>query len=287
MTSQETEILEKIHQARDLYIKQNYKPAIELYKWIEGQIKDDPVNLPIIQIELGWSYYNFKDYKNCIVYLKKALQSNSLNTRQKFDCLKLIGFSLASSGNKKEAISFLDKSLKHNTPEEEKRYVHFKLGEIHFIEGAIKKAKQHLEKIINYFSWNEADYYQALMYYLGFITFYEKQYEKANNYFSEIIRNAPTKKSKATGYFGLAHILHETKDIKELKNTCEKIIEIDKNFYDQETIGYFMCKAFMELEHYDKFISFYNELRRKYPKGRYSGFYPIFEKTLLQIKSKK
>ena len=286
MTSQEQEILEKIHQARDHYIKQNYEPAIELYTWIENQLQDDLVNLPIIQIELGWSYYNFKDFKNCIIYLKKALQSNSLNTQQIFDCLKLIGFSLAVSGEKKEAITFLEKAIEQEIPEEEKKYVNFKLGEIHFIEGAIKKAKQQLEPIHKYFSWKEPEYYQTLLYYLGFIAFYEKQFERATHYFSEIIQNTPIPKNKASGYFGLAHLSHEKKNFVELKRSCEKILELDKDFYDQETIGYFLCKSLMELKQYKQFLSIYFELHRKYPNGRYSSYYPLFEKTLQKTKPK-
>lgn len=286
MDSKEQKILEKIQKARDYYLKQNYKQAIEIYKWTEEQIKDDPVNLPIIQIELGWSYYNSKDFKNCISYLKKALKSNSLNTRQKFDCLRLIGFSMASSGNKKEAIEYLNKALEHNIPDEEKKYVYFKIGELYFIDGAIKKSKHYFQKIRNYFSWKENAYYRTLIYYSGFIAFYEKHFEEATQYFTEIVNKASDKETKASGYFGLAHILHEKKNFTELVQTCKKILEHDKNFYDQETLGYFFCISFMELKQYTKFTSFYNELHKKYPNGRYRNFYYIFDKTLLEIKSK-
>lgn len=285
MNSDEQKILEKIRKARESYINKDYNQAIKLYKWIEEQIKDDPVNLPIIRIELGWSYYNFKDFRNCILNLQKALASNLLTVQQKFDCIKLIGFSCASTGNTKNAIKFLDEAIQQKIPDEEKKYAYFRLGEIHFIEGAIKKSKEHLEKVAKYFSWKEIDYKKVLEYYLGFIAFYEKQYEHAENHFTKIIQHTSNNKDKASGYFGLAHLLHQKNNYNELVKICKKILELDENFYDQETLGYFFCKSFAELKQYKELASFYAELRKKYPKGKYNSYYPVFENRLLKAKT--
>lgn len=285
MSSNEQKILEKIQEARESYINKDWNQAIRSYKWIEEQIKDDPVNLPIIWIELGWSYYNLKDFENCILSLEKALNGNLLNVRQKFDCQRLIGFSYAFAGNNKNAIKLLTMAIKQKISDEEKKYAYFKLGEILFIEGAIKKSKEHLIKVEKYFSWKETDYKKVLEYYLGFIAFYEKRFKDAENHFTKIIDHASNNKDKASGYFGIAHILQQRKNYKESVNICKKILELDKDFYDQETLGFFFCKSFSELKQYKEFAIFFTELREKYPKGRYNSYYPIFEKTLLKIKN--
>ncbi len=284
MNSDEKKVLEKLQQARDAFINQKYTKAIESYKWVEEQIQDDLTNLPIIWIELGWSYYNSKDFQNCIFYLEKAQNSPSISSKQRFDCLRLIGFSYQTLRKTKKALYFLEKTLNQEIAESEKKYVYFEIGKIYFLKGAIKKSKNYLEKASDFFDWNERAYCQALTYYLGFIAYYERQFAKAKKLFVEIIENASDDNGKATGYFGLAHLLYEDKNYGELADVCNRIIELDKNFYDRETLGFFLSKSFMELKRYDEFVIFFNELRNDYPNGRYQSYYPVFEKTILKLK---
>lgn len=284
MNSNEQEILEKIDQARSAYLQQNYKESIELYKWVEGQIQDDPVNLPIIWIELGWSFYNSRDFNNCISYLQKSLTSESLTTRQQFDCLRLIGFSYGALKDSKNSLRFLESAIEKELPASEKKYVHFEIAKIHFITGAFKKSKGYLDTAVRFFNWKEADYYQAIRYYQGFISFYEKEYESAESAFTEIIEKASGNRNRATGYFGMAHLFYERKHYGELIEVCKKVLEMDKNFYDRETLGFFLCRAFVELSRHEELATFYSELRNKYPAGRYQSYYPNFEKALLKAK---
>jgi len=284
MASTEQTILEKLRQAREAYSRQQYIEAIELYRWIADQIQDDKINLPIIYIELGWSYYNANDFKNCTLYLKKALSAGTLVPQQRFDCLKLIGFSYKSSGETANALQYLGKAMDQAISEEEKRYVNFEIGKIHFTAGAIQKSKPYLKKAEQHFTWNDSMYFQAIAYYLGFVAYYEKQYQLAENYFSKIIEKSTDGSGKAAGYFGVAHLLYEVKNYPELADVSQKILELDRNFYDKETIEFFLSQAFMELGQHREFAAHYASLRKKYPAGRYQGHYPIFEKKLLQVK---
>ena len=93
MSFSEKEILAKIELARQYYGDKKFNEAIGLYSELTDILKDDSDNLPIIQIELGWSYYNNQDYPKAISFLKKALSSEGLNPHQIFDCTRLIGFS--------------------------------------------------------------------------------------------------------------------------------------------------------------------------------------------------
>lgn len=280
MNPDEKKVLEKIGQARNAYLKNDYAKSVELYKWVEGQIQDDPVNLPIIWIELGWSYYNLRDFKNSISYLEKALTSSQLTVRQQFDCLRLIGFSHGALKESNNALRFLKNALKKDISEAEKKYVNFEVGKIYFLTGALKKSETYFESAAKFFHWEEAEYCQSIRYYQGFLAFYEKEYAYAERAFAEIIENARGKENKATGYFGMAHLLYQKQDYTELIALCEKIMELDKNFYDGETVAFFFCKSFMELNRLKELAIFYNELKNKYPNGRYHSYYPAFEEIL-------
>lgn len=280
MNPTEKQILEKLHQAREAYMRQQYHKATALYKWVEAQIQDDRANLPIIQIELGWSYYNAGDFKKAIHYLEEAQKSSTLTAQQRFDCLRLIGFSYQALGKTEQALDFLERALSMDTAESDKKYIYFEIGKMRFLQGALIKSKTYLEKAVGFFDWQEEKYYQSILYYLGFVAFYEKQLDRAKQHFSEIIEKASENEGKATGYFGMAHILYECNNYRELTDTCHRILELDQNFYDRETLAFFLSKSNLELKRYDEFAIFYNQLRKKYPEGRYRDYYPIFEKRL-------
>ena len=280
MATTEQTILEKLRQAREAYSSQEYDKAIEMYRWVSDQIKDDKTNLPIIYVELGWSYYNANDFKNCILYLKKALSGDTLTVQQRFDCLKLIGFSYKSSGDISNSLQYLGRAVDEEIPESQKRYAYFEIGKIHFTSGAIHKSKPYLKKAEAYFTWNESMYFQAISYYLGFVAYYEKQYQLAQRYFSKIIEKIANDKGKAAGYFGLAHLFYVEKNYAKLIEVCRKILKLDNDFYDKETIEFFLSKSFLELGQNSDFIKHFSNLRNKYPKGRYQSHYPLFEKKL-------
>jgi tetratricopeptide (TPR) repeat protein len=284
MNPDEKKVLVKIERARNAYLKNDYAKSVELYKWVEGQIQDDPINLPIIWIELGWSYYNLRDFKNSILYLEKSLTSSQLTVRQQFDCLRLIGFSHGALKDSKNSLRFLKEALKKDIPETEKKYVNFEVGKIHFLTGALQKSETYFESAARFFTWEEADYFQSIRYYQGLLAFYKKEYEYAERAFAEIVENARSKENKATGYFGMAHLLYQKQNYGELLVLCEKIMELDKNFYDGETVAFFLCKSFMELNRLKELTIFYNELKNRYPNGRYHSYYPAFEKILTQAK---
>lgn len=282
MNPDEKKIMDKIGHARNAYLEKDFGKSVELYRWVEGQIQDDPVNLPIIWIELGWSYYNLRDFKNSIWYLEKSLTSDLLTARQQFDCLRLIGFSHGALKDGKNALQFLTEALKKDIPEAEKKYVNFEVGKIYFLTGAFKNSRIYFEIADKFFDWKEANYCQSIRYYQGFLAFYEKQYEYAERSFSEIIENAQGGEGRATGYFGMAHLSYQKENYKELIVICEKIMKLDKNFYDGETVAFFLCRAFTELNRLKDLTLFYSELKDKYPNGRYQSYYPIFQKVLLQ-----
>ena len=284
MKPTEQEILDRLARARDAYLDRDYNRALMDYLWVAEHIKDDPDNLPIVQIEIGWSYYYSGKYEKAIEYLIKALESDKLDAQQRFDALRLIGFAYEGLGQTDKALEYLNKALTEDVNEHAKKYVYFELGKILFQQNKIAEAEQYLTKTLGLFRDEEVDYRLAIAYYLGFAAFLKRDLEAARKYFYQIIHQAPSDKEKATGYFGLAHIFFEEKDAPVLFDTCEKILSLNPDFEDKETLAFFTAFAFMYMKMWPELEQTYRRLQENYPQGRYSNYYPVFEEALRQHK---
>ncbi len=273
MSFSEKQILEKIESARENYAKKNYGEAITLYEQVAKILKDDADNLPIIQIELGWSYYNSQSYAKAINNFRKALESNKLTGQQAFDCKRLIGFSEELQGNRKEAIQNLNQALDMNISESLKKYTFFELGKIYFLDGQMIEAEHYLKKAESLFKPDELSYTLALAYYLGFTSYFLKKFKDSRNYFDFIITHADDHKTKAGGYFGLTHLHYHQKEYPVVTDLCEKIMRLDESFYDKETLGFFLCESYYQLKSWDHLDNFFGQLHQQYPTGRYAGEY--------------
>ncbi|NOX36064.1 MAG: tetratricopeptide repeat protein [Calditrichaeota bacterium] len=280
MKPTEREILRRLQKARHAYLNRDYQKALQEYHWVAEQIQDDPDNLPIIWIEIGWSYYYNKDYPKSIEYLKRAVDSGKLQEQQIYDCLRLIGFAYGSLQQFKEALDYLNRAREFSVSESDKRYIYFELGKIYFLQGNIKEAEPHLQKAWELFRIEERDYKLALAYYLGFVHFFKRDFNEARKCFNQIIQMGETDRERAPGYFGLAHLAYEEKEYPLLIDLCEKIVQLDPDFYDKETLAYFLCTGFMHLKMWDELDDFFQEMKANYPNGRYRISYPVFEKAL-------
>ncbi len=284
MKSEEQQVLKRLKAARNAYLKRNYTRAIEHYRWIEQAIQEDENNLPIIWIELGWSYYYNHQYTEAIEYLNRALQSGRLNPEQRFDCNRIIGFSYQQLNEWERAIEYLTEALRQPVAESVKRYAYFELGKIYFIHRELDAAESYLLKADKLFRLEESDYKFTIHYYLGFIEFFRKQYSEARRHFQYIIQNSTSDASRATGFFGMAHLFYEENDYPALMDVVEKIVQLDPNFYDKETLGFFACIACMYLYKWEEMEDFFQALKQQYPAGRYAAYYPFFDEALRERK---
>lgn len=115
---------------------------------------------------------------------------------------------------------------------------------------------------------------------MGFVAYFQKRYEEAKSRFNKLLHENNDVKTKASGHFGLAHLYYHDKNYILLKDTCEKIIRLDTTFYDKETLGYFLCHAYLHLKMWPELSSFFQELESSYPNGRYSTEYKAFRQVL-------
>ena len=280
MKKSEQQIIDDLAAARNYYSSGKFQQAIEIYSRLAEVLKDDKENSAVIQIELGWSHYQNQDYPQAIACLAKARESGILDMQQEFDCYRLSGFSQALLGQKKEAVAQLKKALGMEVPEAVKRFSYFELGKILFIDGQMMEAQHYFTLAQPLFTEEENSYLTALAYYRGFINYFQKNYTAARKDFDYVVKLSDDHKTRASGYFGMAHLYYQQKDYPVLIDICEKIMRLDEAFYDKETLGYFLCESYLHLKNWESLENYFNELKGQYPEGRYKNEYYRFADDL-------
>lgn len=280
MKTDRDKIILRLHGAQEAFLEKDYRTSLSQYKWLENHLQDEPENLPFIWIEIGWNHYFLKDFRNAIFYLRKALDSRQINSRQIFDCLRLLGYCYEYTGNPDRALAYLQDALQQSVEDPIKRHVHFEIGKIFFAQNNALAAKPYLEKAYKFFDDDEASYCQTIRYYLGFIAYIESQPLKAKAFFNEMIENSIDPGGKAPGFFGLAHLAYEAKQYQEVLEACLQIVDFDPDFYDKETLAFFLCRSYMELKKWKELEVFLPQLLENYPDGKYKSAYPTLVAAL-------
>ncbi|MFZ0392000.1 MAG: tetratricopeptide repeat protein [Calditrichia bacterium] len=280
MGIKESDLMNILSEARRLYEQKSFTEAIRRYREAADHLKEDADNLPIVQIELGWSYYAAQQYREAVRVFQKALASGKLDDQQKFDVLRLCGFSLELSGDWQQAHDYLDKALRVEIAERIKRFTYFEMGKLLFIRGKISEAEQFLQTAEDLFEDDEPDYLLTLNYYMGFSRFFQGNYKEARRRFDFIIQNAGEPEKKVGGYFGLAHLHFKNKEYPALLDLTERILLLDPEFYDRETLAFFSCEAFFHLNKWEDLERFFREMVQRYPHGRYFKEYAKFQAAL-------
>lgn len=271
-------------QAHRAFEEGDYREALKQYRKAEKILKGSPAALAAVKIESGWCFYQLKDFSKAIHCFQQALQEKSLSALQRFDCLRLWGFSLQAMGNHAEAIKQLQQALQETVEEEQKRFVYFELGKLYFLEGQFGDARVHFLAAQALFHEEDPDYRQSCTYYLGFIAYYQRKIAQARKYFNHYIENSTRPADQAAGYLGLAYLFSHQGEAVALQDTCEKIMAVDPDFSDKESLAYFLCKSFMAQRKWEELELFLGELTSHYPQGRYAFAYPVFELALVQQK---
>ena len=274
MTYDRDKIILRLRAAQEAFLEKDYRTSLSQYKWLENCLQNEPDNLPFIWIEIGWNHYFLKDFRNAIFYLSRALESQKINVRQIFDCLRLLGYCHEYTGNTDKALAYLQDALGQDVDDIIKRHVHFEIGKIFFARNNALAAKPYLEIAYELFDNDEASYTQTIRYYLGFIAYIETLPEKASGFFSEMIANAADDCGKAPGYFGLAHLAYEAGNYQKVLDCCLQIVEMDADFYDKETLAFFLCRSYMQLKRWKELEIFLPQLLNNFPEGKYKSAYP-------------
>ena len=276
MKADKAEVINALKKAHTAFLNKDYKSSLKEYQWLERNLQDKPEDLPVIWIELGWNFYFLQDFENAIFYLQKAVREPQLNLKQRFDCLRLLGYSHEYAGREEKGLAYLQDALAEELSDFDKRHILFEIGKIFFSQNNPIEAKKYLQQAYGIFSNDELDYIQTARYYLGFIAYIEGKQEDAERLFHEIIKFARDEPGQAPGHFGLAHLSYEQKEYEAVIEICQKIIQLDNQFYDKETLAFFLCRAYMELEMWTELGLFLPHLIDEFPEGKYRSAYSTF-----------
>ena len=126
-----------------------------------------------------------------------------------------------------------------------------------------------LEEIENYFKIENEEYYLSILFFLGFCYYYLENLTKAKSYFDTIVQTNPSKQRYVSALYGLAYVEYQNKNFLEVIALCEKIVAMDENFFDKETVGFLTAASYLQLGREDIFKVYFEQMQITYPSGRY------------------
>ena len=80
----------------------------------------------------------------------------------------------------------------------------------------------------------------------------------------------------------MAYVDYQNKNYLEVISLCEKIISLDEDFFDKESVGFLTAASYLHLGREDIFTVYFDQMSKTYPSGRY-----INELRELQSRLKK
>jgi len=274
------EISKNLETARELFEKKEYAKAESLYKQIE-QKSENLEEKAIIWAELSWLYYNLKKYDKSIESADKVI-INDENYKAKERLFRVQGYAYLGLNKLDMAAQYLELSLEQNSELPEQQYVKFELGKLYFKKGDYDKALPFLEEIEKYFKTENQEYYYSILFFLGFSYYYLENLSNARKCFDTIINANPSKERYVSAIFGMAYVEYQNKNFLEVITFCEKIITLDENFFDKESVGFLTAASYLHLGREDIFKIYFDQMTKTYPSGRY-----IKELKELQSRLKK
>ena len=261
------EILKNIETARELFEKGEYGKAETLYMQVKKKA-DLPEDRAVIWAELSWLYYHRKMYEKCIEAADNVMLNNE-NYKAKEKLYRVQGYAYLGLKKSSMAIQYLELSLDHNAELPEQQIVKFEIGKLYFKRNEYDKALPLLEEIENYFKIENEEYYLSILFFLGFSYYYLENLTRARSYFDTIIKANPSQQRYVSALYGMAYVEYQNKNFLEVIALCEKIVSMDENFFDKETVGFLTAASYLHLGREDIFNVYFDQMQKTYPSGRY------------------
>ena len=149
------------------------------------------------------------------------------------------------------------------------QFIYYELAKIYFRREAYLKSLENIDKVETFFEMQSKDYWFSALFFKGFIRYYQKDLAESERIFNLIVNSSDQSGVQANGFYGLAYVAFENKKYLDAINLCEKVTKLNPGFYDMESLGFLMAASFFYLNRFDIFEMYYNEIRKKFPKGRY------------------
>jgi len=238
-------------------------------KYLQAQqLTDDSVNLAMIWAELSWVYYYLHNFQAAVEAAAQVLECNP-DYLAREDLSRLLGYSYLGLKNNTLAEKYLQQSLEYDSNSDKQQYVKYELGKMLFIQGNYDLAYPYFIDLVPRFKETGFEYYLSVLFYLGFIHYYLKNYNKARENFEQILAQQCSGERQSSAYYGLAFLEFNDRNYLNVISLCEKIINLDRNFFDKETVGFLTAASYYHLGRNDIFLEYYKQMVKSYPQGRY------------------
>lgn len=256
-----------VNKARKLFEQEKYSEASQVYL---DALKTNPSKKQkaIVWAELSWLFYQQKEYQRCIEASQNTLELDA-NYETKDDLFRLTGFSYSALSQMDKAAEFLEKSLTLDGSSEKQQMAIFELLKIYFQQQDYQRCEHWIDQVENYLFQNQKDYWLTVLFFKGFVKYYLNEVEESEQIFEELLENSMDDPRKATAMFGLAFINFHRKNYLNAINLCESVTKHDPTFFDMESVGFLTAASFKNLGRNDVFETYYIELKKQYPQGRY------------------
>ena len=261
------DISQNLETARILFDKKEYAKAESIYLQLEQKTKSS-VDKAIIWAELSWLYYSQKKYNKSIVAADKVIL-NDENYKAKERIFRVQGYAYLELNKLDSASRYLELSLEQNSELPEQQYVKFELGKLYFKKGEYDKALPFLEEIEKYFMRENQEYYYSILFFLGFSYYYLENLSNATKCFDTIIKANPSTERYVSALFGMSYVEYQNKNYLEVISFCEKIMTLDENFFDKESVGFLTAASYLHLGREDIFNVYFDQMIKSYPSGQY------------------
>jgi tetratricopeptide (TPR) repeat protein len=261
------DFFEILHQARAALSAGDYETSRD--KYIQAKnLTDDPVNRAMIWAELSWVYYYLHNFQAAVESAAQVLECNP-DYLAREDLSRLLGYAYLGLKNNTLAEKYLQQSLEYDSNSDKQQYVKYELGKMLFIQGNYDLAYPYFVDIVQHFKETGPDYYLSVLFYLGFIHYYLKNHTKARENFEQILAQQCSTERQGSAYYGLAFLEFNDRNYLNVISLCEKIISLDRNFFDKETVGFLTAASYYYLGRNDIFVEYYKQMVKSYPQGRY------------------
>ena len=267
MTENDIKFRDGLNKARQYFEKKQYKNARLMYFQAMNQV-DNMVEKAIVWAEISWVYYYENDFNKAIEAAENVLISDPAY-KAIDDLYRVQGYSYLSLNNTTLAERFLQLSLENNSSDEKQQYVKYELGKLQFIRGNYDLAHPFFNDIQDFFENSNDEYKRSVWFYLGFIYYYLNNFEKSQEYFTQILSDESSAKRQASAKFGLAFLEFQKKNFLNAITLCEEIISLDEDFFDKESVGFLTAASYFYLGRKDIFNEYFIKMKETYPSGRY------------------
>ena len=271
------DLFDILRQARTALASKEYERSRDHY--IQAQkMTTDVTKQAIIWAELSWVYYYLNNYQQAIDSALHVFECNP-DYQAREDITRLLGYAYLGLKNNIEAENYLQQSLQYDSNSDKQQFVKYELGKMYFVQGNYDLAYPYFAEIMHHFKDVSIEYFLSVLFYMGFIHYFLKNYTAAKENFEQILSGQSSSERQATAYYGLAFLEFNDRNYLNVISLCEKIVSLDRNFFDKETIGFLTAASYYYLGRNDIFLEYFKQMNKSYPQGRYRNELSKMSKT--------